>query len=65
MHDFRNGFETGATLVWIYSAFMNAMPPYTGNSYALKWLTAVMHGLGDNLDRAHTNITRKNNEPKQ
>jgi len=65
MHDFRNGFETGERLAWLSSAFMNAMPPYTGNSSALKWLTAVMHGLGANLDRAHTNITRKNNEPKQ
>jgi len=63
MHDFRNGFEAGATLVWIYSALTNAMPPYTGENYILKWLNAVMHGLGANLDRAH--IPRKDNGQKK
>jgi hypothetical protein len=59
MHDFRNGFEAGATVVWIYSVVTNAMPPYTGGNYLIKWLNAVMHIVGANFHMVH--VSKKDN----
>ena len=43
----------GGALHWIVSGLTSTMPPYTGNSYGMKWLYAFGHWAGANLDKLH------------
>jgi hypothetical protein len=61
VHNFRNGFETGAAVVWIYSALTNVVPAYKGTNHILQWLNALMHVIGANPSMVH--IPRRGARP--
>jgi hypothetical protein len=47
------GILSGAGGQYVFSAFVSTMPPYTGNSYAVKWLYAFLHAIAANWDKVH------------
>ena len=52
-HWISEGIAYGSIIMWVFSAAVSTMPPYSGSNYAFKWFYAFVHVLAANLDKVH------------